>query len=118
MESKAAKVAFRLNPHQMDVMMHHWYQVMKVRGLLDRVALCLPTFLPLYIEREAIASFLSQSPQYRNALPEVLSPQEAVLLADMDYRLTPQEKLSLGRVLKSPLSLQDWLTVAEAGALN
>ena len=52
---------------------------------------------PLMVERVAIANYLRTqgTAQLRAALPEVLSPQEAVLLAALEYRLDPaqQERL-------------------------
>jgi hypothetical protein len=86
------------------------------RRVLPRVALCLPTFLPLLLENQAVSQFLSQHPQYRNALPEVDQAQTAVEIATQDRRLTPKERSLLRRTLLSPTSQQLWLEAATAAA--
>lgn len=118
LETEAAKVAFRLNQEQLGQMVIFWMFETEKHLTLPKVVLCLPTFLPLLTESLAIGSFTSQHPNFRNALPEVLSADEAVQLAIADYRLTPQEQLSLRRALESPQSLKDWEMSARAAALT
>jgi hypothetical protein len=112
--SRAAKIAFKLDREQLALQEHYWMTLQEDLKTPPRVARCLPTFLPLLIENRAISSFLNQHPQYRNALPEVLSPKEAVALATTDYRLTPTEQKSLEKILSSPRSLKEWELAAKA----
>jgi hypothetical protein len=112
--SPAAKISFQLNQEQIDLQNHCWGILLEDKEVPNKVALSVMTFLPLLAEHRAINQFVSQHPQLRNALPEVLSPQEAVELAKVDYRLTPTEQESLAKILSSPECLDDWLEAAEA----
>ncbi len=114
--SPAAKISFKLNPEQLDHQNHIWLNLLEDQKAPEKVALCLPTYLPLLAEHRAINQFVSQHPQLRNALPEVLSVEEAVELAKVDHRLTPTEQESLAKILLSPESLNDWKVAAEAAA--
>jgi hypothetical protein len=44
------------------------------------------TILPLLLEAPAISDFVTDHPQYRDALPEVLTQHEAVALAMLEWR--------------------------------
>lgn len=54
---------------------------------------------PLLQERQAIQSFLKTNPQYRMALPEVLSPNEAILLMIKEHHLTASQTRMLRTLL-------------------
>lgn len=116
LETPAAKIAFKLDQEQLTLMETLMISSLEERRVLPRVALCLPTFLPLLLENQAVSQFLSQHPQYRNALPEVDQAQTAVEIATQDRRLTPKERSLLRRTLLSPTSQQLWLEAATAAA--
>jgi hypothetical protein len=116
LESPAAKIAFQLDQEQLAEMERFWMILREDIKTPTRVARCLPTFVPLLTEHEAISSFVSQHPALRNALPEVLDPHEAVTLATMDYRLAPDEQELLAKVLSSPRVLSEWAIAATAAA--
>ena len=67
LETDAAKVAFRLNPVQLEKMGDLWMR--EEKGLPRTVARCLPTCLPLLTEQEAPSQFMDQRPTYRSGLP-------------------------------------------------
>src|SRR4051812_4819668 len=92
LESKAAQIAFKLDQDQLAEVDRLLMIRLEDLQTPQAVARCLPTYLPLLTESQAISQFVSQHPTYRNALPEVNSPKEAVELATVDYRLTPEEQ--------------------------
>lgn len=54
---------------------------------------------PLYLERRAIARFTQENPNFLQALPEIASTSEAVLIASADRPLNRQQQRSLKRLL-------------------
>lgn len=112
----AAKIAFRLDQNQLAIQEDIWIQLQAEANYPKAVARCLPTFLPLLAERKAIAHFVSQHPNYRNALPEVNDAREAVALATMDTRLTPSEQKLLEKALTAVRPLSEWKVAATAAA--
>jgi hypothetical protein len=67
-------------------------------------------------EHFAISQFVSQHPQLRNALPEILGAKEAVIYATADHRLTHDEQNSLENILSSHGTLRNWQLAAAAVA--
>jgi len=62
------------------------------KGVPEMAILAYQTILPLMLEAPAISDFLKKSPQYQNAMPEVLNQQEAVALAKLEWpTMTPKE---------------------------
>ena len=59
---------------------------------------------PLLLERDAIARYKEQSSGWMdNALPEVNSINEAVILMTKEHRLTPLQQMQLAKLLKRDL---------------
>ena len=56
---------------------------------------------PLLAEREAISIYARKHPQIREAIPEVLSTDEAVLIATSEHRLNINQATQLGRKLSA-----------------
>ena len=56
---------------------------------------------PLLAEHEAISKMTAERPMLMAALPEILSVDEAVIIADMEYRLDKQEKADLKELLRT-----------------
>ena len=59
---------------------------------------------PLLLESLAISKFTQVQPQYRMALPEVLSISEAVILASKERPLNPTQQKQLSALLQADLS--------------
>lgn len=116
LESPAAKVAFKLNPTQLSRMEDIWMMKEAAAKTPPKVARCLPTCLPLLLESDALSQFKSQHPQFRDALPEMNSPQEAAQIMAIDKRLTPEDQTTLMQVLRSPEAASRWLEAAEQAA--
>ena len=63
------------------------------------VILAYQAVAPLLQENRAINDFTRKNPQYRTALPEVLSTNEALLLAMKEYTLTDVQTRKLRALL-------------------
>jgi hypothetical protein len=114
LQTEAAKVAFRLNPAQLAKLDDHWMKFEKAAKTPQAVARCLPMCLPLLLETEALSGFVSQHPELRNAIPEILDAKEAALLMGQEYRLTSDDQRTLTQLLQSPEPAQRWLRAAQA----
>ena len=75
-------------------------------GVDDRVILAYRLVAPLLIENEAISAYLeeSQQPTLRASLPEINSVNEAVMLASMEYEMTPSQQRKLTQLLSKSLA--------------
>lgn len=113
LQSEAAKVAFRLGPNQLVTMDNLWFAAEQKAGMTETAASCLTAFLPLLTESFAINQWVSEHPEMRGALPEILSPADACFYAEGDYRPTPDEMAELERALSDPAPhLALWLEAA------
>ena len=118
LESEAAKVSFRLNPEQLARLDDLWMKAETEAGTPPAVARCLPTCLPLLTESQAIAAYVSQHPNLKGALPEMLDADEASELMTQDCRLSPENREILTRILSEPQpALERWHQAALA-AMN
>ncbi len=72
----------------------------------NRVILAHRLVAPLLVENEAISGFLMETQQgaLRASLPEVISMNEAISLASMEYRLEPRQAAQLRRALRGTLA--------------
>jgi hypothetical protein len=59
---------------------------LRAKGVPEASILAYQTILPLLLEAPAISDFVTDHPQYRDALPEVLTQHEAVALAMLEWR--------------------------------
>lgn len=75
-------------------------------GADNRVILAYRLVAPLLMENEAISAYLeeTQQPTLRASLPEVISVNEAVILASMEYPLTQSQQKQLTQLLASQLT--------------
>ena len=75
-------------------------------GADNRVILAYRLVAPLLIENEAISAYLeeSQQPTLRASLPEINSVNEAVMLASMEYEMTPSQQRKLTQLLSKSLA--------------
>jgi hypothetical protein len=59
---------------------------------------------PLLLENQAISRFTQAQPMYREALPEVSSIAEALVLASMERPLSQMQQRQLRRLLEADLA--------------
>jgi hypothetical protein len=78
-------------------------QPLEAQGADNRTILAYRLVAPLLIENEAISDYilLANSPSLRASLPEVISVNEAVILASQEYRLTTPQQAKLTQLLKA-----------------
>jgi len=72
---------------------------LRAQGVPSIVVLAYQQAAPLLQERPAIQSFLKTNPQFREALPEVLSVNEAILLMVNEHHLTVSQTRVLRKLL-------------------
>ena len=82
--------------------MERQFLQMQAQGVDDLVALAYQELAPLLQERQAVQAFSAMNPQYREALPEVLSVNEAILLAVRDHHLKVSQTRELRKLLAEP----------------
>lgn len=71
------------------------------QGVSSPVISAFLTFAPMIAEPKAIREYAKKNPAIRNALPEVNSYQEAVIIASKEYRLTPAQQKELLNLLQT-----------------
>jgi hypothetical protein len=82
----------------LDSLVDEWEQEHPERAV--RAALLVA---PLLVERAAISAFLRSSPMgesLRPAMPELLTVEEAVAMADQEFRLSATEREALRKLLR------------------
>lgn len=97
---------FRLEPDQLPVKLDELVdKPLAQLGADNKVTLAYRLVAPLLVETEAISSYLEETQQQtlRQSLPELTSVNEAVILASMEYRLTPSQQQKLSQLLKRAL---------------
>lgn len=77
-------------------------QALEASGVPDSVIVAYQTMAPLLAENQAISRYINQteSMSLRDALPEVLNADEAVVIATQDRLLSKREQQILLRMLK------------------
>lgn len=77
-------------------------QDLRAKGTDPMVLLSYLELAPLLQERKAIREFVTSNPRWATALPEVLTTNEAILLATTDYRLKVSQTRALRKLLDAP----------------
>ena len=98
---------FRATPEEFPAMLDELVdKPLEKMGADDRVILAYRLVAPLLIENEAISAYLeeSQQPTLRASLPEINSVNEAVMLASMEYEMTPSQQRKLTQLLSKSLA--------------
>lgn len=72
---------------------------LRAKGVPAMAILAYQTILPLMLEAQAISGFVADHPQYRDALPEVLTQHEAVALAMLEWRWMEETEIEALRQL-------------------
>ena len=78
-------------------------QPLEAQGADNRTVLAYRLVAPLLIENVAISDYIEMTGNLslRASLPELISVNEAVILASMEYRLTPSQQAKLTVLLKA-----------------
>ena len=98
-----AKKAFALNPEEMQQAEDKEYKAL-ARAVGHDVAASYQDVKPLLLENEAISRFTQAQPMYREALPEVTSIAEALILASMERPLSQTQQKLLKMLLAADLA--------------
>ncbi len=103
MRYPAMKRLFSMKPEQVDAILDEQAEKLEAAGEPDSVILGYQLVAPLLFEREAIQAFVLSTESFglRSALPEILSVDEGVRIAAMEYRLTDQEMVRLQNLLEA-----------------
>ena len=75
-------------------------QALRAQGAETPVVLGYAEVAPLLQERAAIQTFLAKNPQYRQALPDVKTANEAILVAMKEHNLTASQTRTLRQLLE------------------
>lgn len=102
LRTKWAEKAFRLGPDEMVELENREYREAK-KASGHKIAAALMDMKPLLLENVAISQFSQEQSGLRDALPEVVSISEAVMLASEEYRLTPFQQRRLSKLLQEEM---------------
>lgn len=98
---------FRATPEQFPEMLDRLVdQPIEKQGADNRVVLAYRLVAPLLVENEAISAFIEETQQLslRASLPELTSVNEAVMLASMEYEMTPSQQQKLTELLSQAMT--------------
>jgi hypothetical protein len=95
-----AKRFFPLQDEDMSAAIEAEIEKLKKFGASNNVALSYMVMAPLLWENEAIAAFVREHPVYYEALPNIVSVEEAVAIISRDYTLSSSEKEDLTELLR------------------
>ena len=98
-----ARQAFKLDADEMVELMNEEYAKLKAE-VGGTVASAYLDVKPLLLENQAISRFTQAQPMYREALPEITSIQEAILIASRDHLLTTLQQKKLQKLLEADLN--------------
>jgi hypothetical protein len=92
---------FRANPAEQGARLSVLTAQLDKRGLSPAAIRGFLLVAPLLSENEAISAYLEESGRMdlRGALPELTSVNEALILAAMEFRLTPSDQMQLQQAL-------------------
>ena len=97
---------FRMTPDQLPRGLEKLVdEPIEALGADNRTVLAYRLVAPLLIENEAISAFVLEDnrPDLRTAMPELISVNEAVSLASLEYRLTPLQQKNLTQLLQAAI---------------
>ncbi len=103
LKTEWARKTFALDAMAMAELENSEYQEAK-KAADPWVAASFSDMKPLLLENRAISKFTQAQPQYRLALPEVVSVSEAVMLASMERPLSKMQQKQLSELLQSALN--------------
>lgn len=93
---------FRMNDEQILQALDEQAKVLEDNGVPNSVIVAYQKLAPLLTESEAISRYISETgnTSLRAALPEILSAEEAVVIATQDHLLSKSEQQTLLDMLK------------------
>ncbi len=101
MQSEQLRRIFSIkNQEKADSELDAWAR--KKMGKDVTLTLAYQEIAPLLIENQAIGRWVERNPEWLQAMPEVLTPGEAALLAQADYMLSAMQTRRLIEQLKQP----------------
>ena len=98
-----AKKAFAMDGMEMAELEDREYKAAKSR-FGQEVAASYVDLKPLLLENVAISKYTQAHPNYRPALPEIVSIAEAVIVASQERPLNPMQQKQLAKLLQNSLS--------------
>lgn len=92
---------FTMNQQQLNEALAQQAKVLLAGGVLGKVAASYQALAPLLVENKAISRYIEQtgSSDFAKMYPEVVSVDDALLLADLEYELSTMEKQQLAKML-------------------
>jgi hypothetical protein len=100
MQSKTLAAMFSIkNQQEADEAIDQW--AMTAVGKEPDLMMALQTVAPLLLENVAIRQWTDKNPDWKQALPEVLTLGEAITLAQGDYMLNARQTAQLLQQLQS-----------------
>lgn len=101
LQNPSLRILLALPPAEMLEQLHSQEQALEANGVPDSVITSYLTMAPLLAEHEAISQHINETGSYSllQALPEVLTAQEAVAIAQQDRPLNDSESALLLKML-------------------
>lgn len=102
LENPAFQKLMTLDQDQLTQALEDQAKALETNGVPDSVIVAYQTMAPLLAESQAISRHINQTgnTQLRDALPEVLNADEAVVIASRDRVLSKSEQQTLLHMLK------------------
>lgn len=98
-----ARKAFAMNGEEIAAEEDREYKILKAKEGHE-VASAFLDVKPFLLENVAISKYTQAHPNYRPALPEIVSISEAVIVASQDRPLNPMQQKQLAKLLQNSLS--------------
>lgn len=98
-----ARKSFAMNGEEIATEEDREYKILKAKEGHE-VASAFLDVKPFLLENVAISKYTQAHPNYRPALPEIVSISEAVIVASQDRPLNPMQQKQLAKLLQNSLS--------------
>ena len=102
LQTGMARSLFPLSQDKLNEALEARELALQQKGVEPRVASAYLTVAPLLWEKAALAAYSRDHPGIEGALPEVVSPAEATLLATKEFSLTESQQRTLQQQLMTP----------------
>ena len=117
MKQEAFKALFKMTPESLDLALDEQAERLTKAGYEDKVILAYQAVAPLLLENRAISAYSLKTDNLalRQALPEITTVAEAVLIAQKEYRLTVKQNQSLQQLLSKTVGKSKTQTTQSQG---
>ena len=117
MKQETLKTLFKMTPESLDLALDEQAERLTKSGHEDKVILAYQTVIPLLLENQAISAYLIKTDDLalRQALPEIQTVNEALLVAQKEYRLTVKQNQSLQQLLSKTVGKSKTQTTQSQG---